>query len=185
MLSRRRAIPFRGTLAIAMTSLALVACAGGEPPSAQLGASSQAIANAERAGALEHAPVELQQARDKMAAAREAVRDEDYERARRLAEQAQLDADLAASRAQSAEAREAAAAIQGDLQALRGGIGGAGTGMSGATVGPVEGGPQSIPPATRSRGPTGWGTSASGASAQGAPVHGAPAYGAPVYGEVR
>lgn len=120
----------RGALIAA--TLALAACAGDvPPPTAQMGATSQAILNAERAGADRFAPLELERARAKMVAADDALRRDERETARRLAEQAQVDADLAASRAQSAAAQQAAGTVNRDLQTLRGGT--ANPGMSGST----------------------------------------------------
>ncbi|WP_188262680.1 DUF4398 domain-containing protein [Azospirillum tabaci] len=99
--------------AILSASLGLAACAGSvPPPTAQLGASAQAIQQAERAGALEHAPAEFQSAREKLAAADAAMREDERTQARRLAEQAQADAELATVRSQRATAQQAASAVR-------------------------------------------------------------------------
>lgn len=120
-MTRIRARRIGGGAAAALLSLGLVACASDvPPPTAQLGAASQAILNAERAGAPQFAPGELQMARNKLAAADDAMRRDDRTEARRLAEQAQMDADLAAVHAQNAAAQQAAAAVRRDQQALSG-----------------------------------------------------------------
>ncbi|WP_274389966.1 DUF4398 domain-containing protein [Azospirillum doebereinerae] len=94
-------------------ALGLAACATDvPPPTAQLGASSQAVAAAERANALQYAPVELQSARDKLAAADAAMRADERTKARHLAEQAQVDAELATARSQRAVTQQAAVAVQ-------------------------------------------------------------------------
>ncbi|CAO3372404.1 hypothetical protein [Azospirillum argentinense] len=99
--------------AILSASLGLAACAGSvPPPTAQLGASAQAIQQAERAGALEHAPAEFQSAREKLAAADAAMREDERTKARRLAEQAEADAELATVRSQRATAQQAASAVR-------------------------------------------------------------------------
>ncbi|AWJ85310.1 hypothetical protein TSH58p_10025 [Azospirillum sp. TSH58] len=99
--------------AILSASLGLAACAGSvPPPTAQLGASAQAIQQAERAGALQHAPAEFQSAREKLAAADAAMREDERTSARRLAEQAQADAELATVRSQRATAQQAASAVR-------------------------------------------------------------------------
>jgi len=99
--------------AVLSAALGLAACATDvPPPTAQLGASSQAVAAAERANALQYAPVELQAARDKLASADAAMRADERTRARRLAEQAQVDAELATARAQRAVSQQAAVAVQ-------------------------------------------------------------------------
>ncbi|MCW2245253.1 hypothetical protein M2352_000844 [Azospirillum fermentarium] len=118
-------------LAVAAASLGLAACAGTPPPIGQLGAAEQAISGAELAGALQHAPVELQRARSKLAAADDAVRNDENDTARRLADEARADAELAAARAQSATAAEAAGAVQRDMQALNNAGATAGYGASG------------------------------------------------------
>ncbi len=106
--------------AMALAALALAACGNDvPPPNAQVGASSAAVASAERSGALELAPVELQLARDKLSQAQEAVRQERNEEARRLAEQAQVDAELADVRAQNVAARQAVEAVRRDIETLR------------------------------------------------------------------
>lgn len=99
--------------AVLSASLGLAACASDvPPPTAQLGASTQAVLTAERAGALQYAPVELQAARDKLAAADQAMRADERTRARHLAEQAQVDAELATVRSQRAVAQQAAGAVR-------------------------------------------------------------------------
>ena len=93
----------RGVIAAVLLSFGLVACVNDvPPPTAQLGASSQAILTAERAGAMQYAPVELQAARSKLAAADAAMRADDRIAARRLAEEAQADANVATAKAQHA-----------------------------------------------------------------------------------
>lgn len=110
--------PVRTPLAIALV-VGLAACSRGDPPQAQLGAGAQAVTAAEQAEAMRYSPVELTAAREKLNAARTASDDGDYDRARRLAEQAQVDAELAAARARGAAAEEAARTVQQDIQALR------------------------------------------------------------------
>ena len=118
ILDRRARAGWRaGGVAIAL--LGLAACASEAPPNAQLGAASTAVASAERAGALERAPVELQTARDKLSRAEAAAREERYDLARRLAEQAQVDAEFADARAENLAAQEAARAVQRDIDTLR------------------------------------------------------------------
>ncbi|HYD66371.1 DUF4398 domain-containing protein [Azospirillum sp.] len=137
-MTRIRARRIGGGTAAALLSLGLVACASDvPPPTAQLGAASQAILNAERAGAPQFAPGELQMARNKLAAADAAMRRDDRTEARRLAEQAQMDADLAAVHAQNAAAQQAAAAVRRDQQVLSGSSTGAGPAGVGSSVAPV------------------------------------------------
>jgi uncharacterized protein YceK len=73
----------------------------------------QAIGNSE-SGALE-----LQRARDNAAQARQALNDKDGKKADRFATQAQLDAELATAKSQSASARRAADDVLASIQTLR------------------------------------------------------------------
>jgi hypothetical protein len=61
----------------------------------------------------------MQAAREKMNRANLAMTAEDYKNARSLAEQAEVDAQLAAAKARSAKARKAAVAVQEDSRVLR------------------------------------------------------------------
>ncbi|HYG86379.1 MAG TPA: DUF4398 domain-containing protein [Azospirillum sp.] len=163
-MKRCRPVAFgRGAIAAVLASLGLIACVNDvPPPTAQMGASSQAILNAERAGAMEYAPAELQMAKNKMAAADRAMRADNRIEARRLAEAAQADADYAAAKAQNAAAQQAATTVRRDLQSLRSGspepFGATGAGLppstapSTATVPP----PVASPPTPLYRGPTTW-----------------------------
>jgi hypothetical protein len=103
--SRRRRSGLLPSLAAA-TTIALSACASTpEEPTAQLRAAEQAIADAERAEAGQHAAGELSEARTKLESANAAVRDEKMEQAARLAEQARVDAELANARTAAAKAQ--------------------------------------------------------------------------------
>jgi len=106
----RSLVSGRGAFAAVLVSFGLAACVNDvPPPTAQMGASSQAILTAERAGAAVYAPVELQSARAKMVAADSAMRADDRIEARRLAEEAQAEANLATAKAQTAAAHGMAA----------------------------------------------------------------------------
>jgi hypothetical protein len=58
-------------------------------------------------------------AREKLLAAQKAMDDDDYEEARRLAEQATVDAQLAQAKASSAETQQQAAELRKTIDALR------------------------------------------------------------------
>lgn len=93
--------------------LFLGACAtAGSPPVAEMTTAHAAITQAEAAGAGQLAPVELLAARGKMVQADAAVRDEKFEQARRLAEQAAADAELAERKARADRSRMAAVELQ-------------------------------------------------------------------------
>jgi hypothetical protein len=89
------------------------------PATADVAVSTAAVGNASSAGGAEFAPVEMRSARDKIALANQAMADHDYKRADDLANQAQADAKLAQSKADSAKAQQAASALQDDIRVLR------------------------------------------------------------------
>jgi uncharacterized protein with von Willebrand factor type A (vWA) domain len=97
----------------------LIACATASPPTEQMALSRAAVSNATSAGGNEYAPIQLKSAVDKMDAAERALNTKDYIRARQLAEQAQVDAQLAEATARSAQAKKAADALQEDSRILR------------------------------------------------------------------
>ena len=90
----------------------LAACASVPPPESELGKADLALRKAEQADAAHYAPLEMRTARTKLESARAAMRDKENLRARRLAEQAKLDALLAETTAQTAQRRAAADAFR-------------------------------------------------------------------------
>ena len=76
------------------------------------------IAEAEQAGAARFGSAELALARDKLRAAERAAEDGDSELARRLAVEADLDADLAAAVTRSEQTRALAAEVRSGLTTL-------------------------------------------------------------------
>lgn len=107
-------------LALAATALvALVGCASTPPPIEKMAVAEAAIQTASTTSTSEDAPGELQIAIAKLASARQAMADEDYERAGQLAEQAELDARVAVLRAQSERTRRSAQESEAAAGALR------------------------------------------------------------------
>jgi hypothetical protein len=100
-------------------ALALLGCAATKPPTAKLSTAEVAVKKAEESDAGQHAPLELRVAREKLDKARRAMDDEEYDRARRLADEAFVDAQLAEARARSAKAKQAASAVRKSVEALR------------------------------------------------------------------
>lgn len=117
--------PFKSNLTMrrigtAAAAIVLIAgCASTPAPTEQMAVSKAAISNAMSAGGNQFAPVQLKSAMDKMDAAERAMAEKNYELALRLAEQAEVDARLAAEMARSAKARQAADAVQEDIRVLR------------------------------------------------------------------
>ena len=97
----------------------IAGCASIPAPTEQIAVSKDAVTNATSAGGNEYAPVSLKSAMDKMDAAQRAMAEKDYLRARNLAEEAQVDAQLAAVTARSAKAQKAVRELQEDNRVLR------------------------------------------------------------------
>jgi septal ring factor EnvC (AmiA/AmiB activator) len=105
--------------AIGIAAALMAGCATVPPPTEQLAVSKAAMANAVAAGGPEFAPMEMRTAQEKMDSANQAMAAKEYERAQWMAEQAQVDAQLAASKAQAAKAQKAVLAAQEDSRVLR------------------------------------------------------------------
>ncbi len=101
--------------------LGLAACSSPQkaPATAEVAVSRNAVENAVQAGAGTLAPDEITMAREKMLKANQALAAKDYKLARELATQAEADAKLAQSKANSEKANAASAALDADLRALR------------------------------------------------------------------
>jgi hypothetical protein len=105
--------------AIVLAVLVLAACASTPVPSETMAVAAAAVARASSAGTGELAPNELRIAVDKMAAARAALAAGDNDHARRLAEQAELDAQVAVMMAQAARSTAAAKESEEAARVLR------------------------------------------------------------------
>ena len=116
MTSRYILLP--GALAVAgALALGTAGCATTSPPTVQMTVATASVEAANAAGAQAYAPAELRLANDKLASARKAMADKDYDVALRFAEQAQTDAQLAVGKTQSAKAHKAADDAQTDARA--------------------------------------------------------------------
>ena len=108
---------------VALALVTLSGCAStGDMPREQLAVSRAAVDRATGpAGA--DAPVEVSQARDKLERANAAVARKDYDDARRLAEQAEVDANLAEAKSHSVRANRALVEVREGIRQLRDEIG--------------------------------------------------------------
>jgi len=95
-------------LSLAGAAILLAGCASkGVAPVAQLATARASISQAESAGALQLAPVEMLAAREKLGKAEAAVREERFADARRWAEQAEADAEVAERKSRAARSTSA------------------------------------------------------------------------------
>ena len=102
-------------------AMGLSSCAG-KPPAATVAQVSQAdlaVQQASKSKAPEYASLELYTAREQLAGAQEAMRRKDYTQARRWAERALANAQLAEAKAEAEQTRRAAAELRHSIEALR------------------------------------------------------------------
>jgi len=102
-------------------ALGLSSCAG-TPPAATVSHVSQAelaVQQASQSKAPEYASVELYTAREQFAGAQEAMHKKEYAQARRWAERALVNAQLAEAKADAEQTRRAAAELRQSIEALR------------------------------------------------------------------
>lgn len=99
--------------------LALTSACASKPPSLTFLDDADALAlDAAGQGALEHAPLELKWAREKLAEARSAADARDFDAARLLAEQSTINSELATAKTTAAKARDQARQARESNEAL-------------------------------------------------------------------
>ncbi len=97
----------------------IAACATTPPDPRLLSNAEQAVEIAREAGAQEFAPLELQFASERLEAARFQLDNNQAAAARRLADESEIEAQLALARTRAAQARARLATLQGELEQLR------------------------------------------------------------------
>jgi hypothetical protein len=107
-------------LILSAASILLVGCATRPPaPDEQIGAARSAVSSAEDAGARDYAADPLHRARELLERAEAARSRGDYDVARRLAGEAEIEARFAAFRTRSARADEGIVELEDSIRALR------------------------------------------------------------------
>lgn len=109
----------RLAFALAAAALSVAAQASNHIADDKIAVAKAAVAHAEQAGAPEAAPVALASAREKLARAEKANADRDLKPAADLADQANIDAQVAEATAVQARATKAAMEFDAGLQTLR------------------------------------------------------------------
>ncbi len=92
--------------------------AASSDPAPSIAVARAAVDEAQRSGAVKYAPVELNNARNKLNMAEEAARKRDKKQAVRLADEAAIDAKLAQTTAEAGKTEEAARAVEAGNAAL-------------------------------------------------------------------
>jgi hypothetical protein len=113
-------IRFSTLAAGALAAAALAACSTPTRPAEAVSNAELAVHQADAKDAGEHAPLEIQLAREKLARAQKALQDDDHDKARRLADEALVDALLADAKADTDQSRATAQALQQSIQSLQG-----------------------------------------------------------------
>ena len=109
----------KGAAAAAVLLMAAAGCATTPIPDEKIAVAKASVQRAEQSGAPEMAPVEMAEARDKLAHAERAAANSDVQPAIDLADQANLDAQVAEATAQENKSHKAAMELDASLQALR------------------------------------------------------------------
>lgn len=103
----------------ALSLLTLAACATTPPDPRLLDNAESALRQAEQAGAPEYAPLELRFARERLESARSQMAANRPVESRRLADEAEIEAQLALARTRAAQTRAELAQRQRALERLR------------------------------------------------------------------
>ncbi len=107
---------------VGLCALLLSGCASVPPPIEQMASANSAVADATSAQAPELAPADMRRAQAKLNDANAAMAAKEYVRARRLSEQAEVDAVLATTKARAVKAQREVAELEQNTRALQGEI---------------------------------------------------------------
>jgi hypothetical protein len=100
--------------------LVLASCASPKvPPTSEINSAERAIQDAEQARVTEYALPELQEARAKLNTAREAVKEEKMETAKRLAQESSIYAELAVAKTELQKAQEVNDELEKNISVLK------------------------------------------------------------------
>ena len=104
---------------VTLLMVVMTGCAVQVPaPEKEVTLATQSIVQAESSGAVEFAPVELKSARDKLNQANRAMDNQEHIVARRLAEEAMVDANLAEAKARSAKSQKVVDELKESIRIL-------------------------------------------------------------------
>jgi len=112
---------------LAAAVLLATACASMPAPTGEVAKADQALKSAEAVNAAEIDPLDMRLAREKLEKAKLEMRDENYIKARRLSESAEVDAMVAEAKARSTRAQQALQQLQQNANELKSGASAGGT----------------------------------------------------------
>lgn len=107
------------SLLLLVTAVTLSACASAPIPNDQISLSQDAVNRAVSAGATEYAPLQMKTAQDKMFLMEREIGEKHYVKVKELAEQIQVDANLAERTATTVKAQKDLKDAQGGIQVLK------------------------------------------------------------------
>jgi hypothetical protein len=110
---------FWDSVPLVLAALSTIGCSTVGPPKDSMAAAELAVQQANKSKAPQYSPLELRMAMDKLDEAKRAMNKKDYTVARRLAEEALVDAQVAEAKAASEDARRAASDLKESLETLR------------------------------------------------------------------
>jgi len=99
--------------------LGVTGCSSARPPEAAVAQADLAVRQATESKAPIYAPSEFRVAQEKTLGAQRAMSEDEYDEARRLAEQAVIDAQLAQARANAADAQKNTQEVRSSTSALQ------------------------------------------------------------------
>ncbi|MCU7904333.1 MAG: DUF4398 domain-containing protein [Candidatus Thiodiazotropha sp. (ex Epidulcina cf. delphinae)] len=106
-------------LVIPIIFLSMFGCGSTPEPVAEIAAAKTSLIAAEGEETARYAPVAMDRAQQKLKRAKNAIAKEDYDAARRLAEEARADAELAQAVTAKTQAEKAAKELENSIQVLR------------------------------------------------------------------
>ena len=118
-MASKHAVILWSSMLLISGAIGVSGCSAGKPPTEALSQAELAVQQASQSKASEYAPLNLYLAREQLDSAKRALSQNEYERARRLAEQALVQAQLAAAKTEAESARRAAAELARSIEALR------------------------------------------------------------------
>lgn len=116
---RKQFVSFGVGIPFVFTVLSIAGCSTVGPPKDSVAAADLAVREASKSKAPQYSPLELRRATDKLDEAKRAMNKKDYIQARRLADEALVDAQLAEAKAASEDARREASDVRQSLETLR------------------------------------------------------------------
>lgn len=102
-----------------IVAAALAGCASAPPPAEKISLARDSVERAVSAQATQFAPLEMKAAQDKLARMEQAIGEKNYVQVNTLAEQIEVDANLAEAKAQAARKQQVLQQAQEGIQVLK------------------------------------------------------------------